>query len=75
MTRWPTRGHGPTSTEHRAHFWHIEDVISGQFPGPLLRFPERRYEGVCTAEFVCSGTVTGARDAGGENSPSKEMSL
>ena len=28
MTRWPTRGHGPTSAEHRAHYPHIEDVIS-----------------------------------------------
>src|SRR6266576_417731 len=35
MTRWPTRGHGPTSAEHRAHFPHIEDVISDEFPAPI----------------------------------------
>jgi hypothetical protein len=29
MTRWRRRGHEPTSAERRAHFPHIEDVISG----------------------------------------------
>jgi hypothetical protein len=41
----------------------------------LFRFPERRYEVVCTAEFICSTTVTGAGDVGGKDSPSEEMSL
>jgi hypothetical protein len=29
MTRWRRRGHEPTGAERRAHFPHIEDVISG----------------------------------------------
>ena len=41
----------------------------------LFPFTERSYEGVCTAEFILSGTVTGARDLGGEDSPPKEMPL